>query len=132
MQGILNGTALITTPGMLGCIDASNFIYTGTERTLSLLESNMTLYGSMLAFNAFLDPVYHIADINYQCFIGGQEASYIGGKYGTLFTNPALVGANLFWNFGLIFNSAKEIGTYFANPARCTSPTPLDLGVQFG
>ena len=117
---------------MLGCIHSGNFIYTGTQRTFSLIESNMTLYGSMLAFDAFLDPVYHLADINYQCFIGGQEAYYTGDKYGTLFTNPALVGANILWNFGLIFNSAKEIGTYVLNPARCTSPTPLDLGVQFG
>ena len=42
------------------------------------------------------------------------------------------VVANMGWNFGILFNSVKEIATYFIYPERCTSPTPLDLGVQIG
>jgi len=32
-QGLFNGTAFITTPGMLGCIDSSKFIYDGAINT---------------------------------------------------------------------------------------------------
>ncbi len=92
----------------------------------------MTLYGSLVAFNVFLDPIYHIADINYQCFIGVQEAYQVGLKYTSVFNDPTKILANMGWNFGLIFNAIKEVATYFAYPDRCTSPTPLDLGVALG
>jgi len=86
----------------------------------------------MVALNILLDPIYHLADINYQCFIGGREAYAIALKYTTLVSNPMTVVANMGWNFGILFNSVKEIVTFFIYPERCTSPTPLDLGVQIG
>ncbi len=92
----------------------------------------MTLYGGLVAINIFLDPIYHIADINYQCFVGGNEAYAIALKYTTLMSDPMKILANLGWNFGILFNSVKEIVTYFAYPERCTGPTPLDLGVNIG
>ena len=76
-----------------------------------------------------LDPVYHIADINYSCFVGGQEAYLVALKYLTLFNNPLTVLYNLGFNFGLIFNAVKEMTTFFVYPERCTSRTALELGV---
>jgi hypothetical protein len=73
----------------------------------------MTLYGSLVAFNIFLDPIYHIADINIQCFVGGNEAFDIAKKYTTLFSDPMKILSNMGWNFGLVFNSVKEIYAYF-------------------
>jgi hypothetical protein len=76
---------------MLGCINAGTFIYQGAINTYNQLASNLTLYGSLVAFNVLLDPVYHIADINYQCFVGAQEAYQVGVKYTAVFNDPMTI-----------------------------------------
>ena len=93
------------------------------------MQQNFTIYGTLVAFDIALDPVYHIADINYSCFLGGQEAYLVGLKYLTLFNNPLTILYNLGFNFGLIFNAMKEMVTFFSYPERCNSRTALELGV---
>ena len=74
IMGALNGTSLTTTPNMIGCINAASFIYQGGVKTYNQVLSNLTIFGVLNAINIALDPVYHIADINYSCFVGAQEA----------------------------------------------------------
>ena len=76
---------------MIGCINAGSFIYDGGIKTYQSLQQNFTIYGTLVAFDIALDPVYHIADINYSCFVGGQEAYLVGLKYLTLFNDPLTI-----------------------------------------
>jgi len=86
----------------------------------------------LIAFDSALTPVYRIADINYSCFVGGQEAYEVGGKYLTIFSDPMTVVLNMGFNFGLIFNAVKEVVTFFIYPKRCNSDTAFEFGVQIG
>lgn len=86
----------------------------------------------LVAIDIALDPVYHLADINYKCFIGGQEAYAQLLKYTIIATDPLTVLWNLIYNFGLIYNSIKDIGTFFIYPGRSGAKSPMDLGAQIG
>ena len=75
-----------------------------------------------------MDPLYHLADINYSCFVGAQEAYTILLKYVGFVNTPMTLVYNLLFNFGLIYASVMDVVTFFALPARSGAKTPADLG----
>lgn len=78
----------------------------------------------MVAFDKALDPVYHLADINYSCFVGAQEAYGKVEKYINVISNPVTLAENLGYNLGKLYDAGKDIVTYFTYPERSGAKTP--------
>ena len=112
---------------MIGCISAGNFIYDGALKTYNQIVSNFTIYGTLIAFDVALDPIYHLADINYSCFMGGQEAYTRLLKYVKFTTDPMTLVWNLVYNLGLLYDAVKDVVTFFIYPARTSAKTVHDL-----
>ena len=114
---------------MIGCLQATNFIYSGALAAYTQIINNLNIYGGLIAIDIALNPVYHLADINYSCFVGGEEAYAQILKYTIIIYNPMTVIMNVAYNFGLIYNSIKDIAMYFVYPDRSGAKDPGDLGV---
>jgi hypothetical protein len=71
VKGVFNGTSLTTTPNMVKCLAASNILVIGAQNTwTAVTASDFTIAKIFDAFAIALDPVYHLADINFSCFVG--------------------------------------------------------------
>ena len=42
----------------------------GAVNTVTAVQDDLSVLGLLNAFDVFLDPVYHLADINFSCFVG--------------------------------------------------------------
>lgn len=118
---------------MQKCLDASNVLVKGAQTTwTTVLTSTLTVDSVFTIIATALDPFYHLADINFSCFVGAQEAYGQIQKYGAFITDYTLLLRNFLFNFGRMYDAIKDVVTFFINEDRSNARTPADLGAQMG
>lgn len=132
LQGIGNGTTLLTTPNMTRCQNAFYYIYMGGNKTYVQISDNTTVYGSLLAIDMALDITYHFYDVNFACYYGAYEIEDEGLTFITFASDPTVLLYNIVLNIGLIYDAVKNIIAFFVFPDYCKSDTTYELGYDIG
>ena len=89
------------------------YIRTTTEGTVSAF---------LVSVDGLIQILYNMDDLNHKCKTGVQQSSVLVNDYGSLGRDPSFFTTNLLLNFGLMYNSVREIVAYIMEaPAKSKS-----------
>lgn len=95
-------------------------------------KSNATYYGILKGFDIFYDITYHVQDMTYSCYAALFEGYDQLLGYGDFVTNPSYLLTNLIYNFGLMYNSVKDVIVFFQGSQFSGAKTAHDAGYELG
>jgi len=84
--------------------------------------------GVFRAINIIIDIPYHFYDVNFACYYGVFEAFSTGSSFGNFVDNPKILLQNMIYNFGLMYNSMKDVIFYFINPEYSKATSTYQVG----
>ena len=91
VQGILNGTTLISTSSSVSCKSAITYQKSGLNDSWTLVSSNFTVFGVLNAFEIFLDAPFHIYEVNNDCYDSLSEAGNVYDSYTAALKDPSYI-----------------------------------------
>jgi len=75
---------------------------------------------------------YYPYDVTYSCYFGAMEAIDNAVEVTGSVTSPLMVYTNIIYNFGLVYDSVKNMVLYFLGAPRPNHDTPYDVGYNLG
>jgi hypothetical protein len=95
------------------------------------VRGNASAGSFLVALDRFLTITYNADDLNLKCTAGYYEAIDQATRYSDFTTDPTYLLSNLVYNFGLMYNSVREVTAYVTGkPAK--SKSSFDAGYQVG
>ncbi len=94
--------------------------------------NNFTIYGILVSFDTMIDITYNLYGVTYNCYYGSQEAVAQLLLYGDFVNNPSYITYNLVYNFGLMYNSIKDVILFFSGSPLSHAKNVYAAGFEIG
>lgn len=84
------------------------------------------------AFDHFIEFPYKLHTITHSCYHGAFEMINIGIRYKDFTQDPEIILFNLLFNFGEMYESARNLAFYFNFKPYTRVKTSFDFGFELG
>jgi hypothetical protein len=131
-----------------GFFNATEFVYGGhrtncyyrSENVVSsliLAEHTLTYdwfswFAMLEAFDHFIEVPYKLHTITHSCYHGGIEILKLFIRYGDFVQKPEILLFNLLFNFGDMYDSARNIAFYFYYKPYTRVKSAFEFGFEIG
>lgn len=97
----------------MSCENAIRYQQSAFSDSWEQFSENMTVFGFFNAIEMLLDSPYHLYDLNNDCYDSLFEAGIVYDSFMAVFDDSDYVKQNLIYNFGLMYNSFKDVIFFF-------------------
>ncbi len=135
-MGFFNGTSVISTDNLTICEEkVVTMIESGNDTYINGIEYNYNRSNLTLLFDtvdAGLYTTYQAYDISYSCYYGAIEGASAAGTFGNWLNDPQIIMWNVVYNVGLVYDSVKDIITFFIGDERGNADSWFLAGFNIG